>query len=62
MLKTVSARLKVAIAANQSVDEILEQGLFDDLDEQWGKGFLSTEKFIKIAYQGAIKSKNIITF
>ena len=53
MLKTVSSRLKVAIAGNLSVDDMLQQGIFNDLDETWSKGFLSTEQFIKIAYQGA---------
>ena len=56
MLKTVSSRLQVAIAANKSVDEMLAEGLFNDLDEVWSKGFLSTEKFIQIAYQGTVKS------
>ena len=56
MLKTVSTRLKVGIQANQSAEDMLQEGLFNDLDEVWSKGFLSTEKFIKIAYQGAVKS------
>jgi glyoxylase-like metal-dependent hydrolase (beta-lactamase superfamily II) len=57
MLKTVSNRVKVGIAENMSLQEMIEAQTLEDLDENWGKGFLSSEQFLTIAYQGIINKR-----
>lgn len=52
MLKIVSNRVKDSIAKNMSLKDIIEARTLNDLDDTWGKGFLSSEQFLTIAYQG----------
>lgn len=49
MLKTVSSRIKMSLAKNMSVEDMIKADILKDLDDKWGKGFLSSEQFIRIA-------------
>ena len=55
MLKTVDQRVKNAVANKMSLDDLIKANLLADLDETWGKGFLNSEQFLTIAYQGLQK-------
>ncbi len=54
MLKTVNDRVKTGIEENLSLQEMINANVLADLDDTWGKGFLSSEKFLTIAYNGII--------
>ena len=45
MLATVSGRVRQAIAAGKSDEEIAKAGLTKEYDAQWGKGFFTPEQF-----------------
>ena len=55
MLKTVSNRVKTNMAKNLPLENMIKANILKDLDEKWGKGFLSSEQFLTIAYQGMNK-------
>lgn len=55
MLKTVSHRVKMSMRQNMSLEDMIKANLLKDLDAKWGKGFLSSEQFLTIAYQGINK-------
>lgn len=52
MLKTVNDRVKERIAKNMSLEEIIKEKPLADLDKEWGDGFLTSDQFLTIAYQG----------
>ena len=56
MLRSVSGRVKEAIAKDTPLEQMIADKLLDDLDETWGNGFLNAEQFLTIVYQGMVKS------
>lgn len=52
MLITVRDRVKVAMKGGKSVDQVIAANPIKDVAAVWGKGFLNTEKFLKIVYAG----------
>ncbi len=50
MLKTVQVRIRLGIKNGQSLKQIISQKPLSDLNEKWGGGFLSEERFIGIVY------------
>ena len=52
MLKTVNQRVQDGLAKQMSLDDLIKANLLADLDEIWGKGFLNSEQFLTITYQG----------
>lgn len=57
MLKTVNQRVKDALSKNMNLDAMIKANLLADLDAKWGKGFLNSEQFVTITYQGLTKAK-----
>ncbi|MBL1210936.1 MBL fold metallo-hydrolase [Geminocystis sp. GBBB08] len=51
MLKTVSQRVKEGIAKNKTLEDLIKEKILADLDEKWGKGFLTSDQFLTIAYE-----------
>jgi len=45
----VSAKVKEAVAAGKTIEEIKEAGFTEGL-EAWGSGFISSERFLDILY------------
>ena len=54
MLKTVRSLVKTGIDNNMPLQEMIEAQTLKDLDDTWGKGFLSSEQFLTIVYQSMI--------
>lgn len=54
MLDTICDRIDVAIQKGASIDEIVAMKLTADYDEEWGNGFLSPERFVRVLYAGLI--------
>jgi cyclase len=52
MLKIVNERVKEGIAKNIKLSDLIEAKTLADLDETWGKGFLNSNQFLTIAYNG----------
>lgn len=52
MLKTVNERVKQKVAQNMTLDDIISEKPLADLDQEWGDGFLTSDQFLTIAYQG----------
>ncbi|WP_066343813.1 MBL fold metallo-hydrolase [Geminocystis sp. NIES-3708] len=52
MLKTVNERVKEGITKNMTLSDLIEAKTLADLDETWGKGFLNSNQFLTIAYNG----------
>lgn len=50
MLKETTSRIRDQIEAGKSYDQIAGQGLPDKWNE-WGQGFINTERWIQIVYQ-----------
>jgi glyoxylase-like metal-dependent hydrolase (beta-lactamase superfamily II) len=55
MLKVVNQKVEDGIAKGMSLEDLITANILADLDEKWGQGFLNSEKFITIAYQGIKK-------
>jgi glyoxylase-like metal-dependent hydrolase (beta-lactamase superfamily II) len=51
MLMTIRDRVKEHIAAGRSLEEMLAMRPSKDYDEMWGKGFMTPDQFLSIAYQ-----------
>jgi glyoxylase-like metal-dependent hydrolase (beta-lactamase superfamily II) len=51
MLTTVRDRVANAIAAGQSLDEVVASRPTADLDAEWGDGFLKPDRFVTFVYQ-----------
>ncbi len=52
MLKTVNQRVKEGLEKNMTLDDLIKAKTLADLDETWGKGFLNSDQFLTIAYEG----------
>ena len=52
MLSVVQERLSSLKSEGKSADEAVAEKPLADLDEKWGDGFLPTDKWIKIIYDG----------
>ncbi len=50
MLATVQERVAAAIAAGQTEDEVVAAGMLDDLDEEWGKGYFTSERWLRLIH------------
>lgn len=50
MIVKVTDRMKKAIAAEMSLEEIKAANLTKEYDEEWGSGFISPERFVDILY------------
>jgi hypothetical protein len=53
----VSTRVKTAIDAGTSLEDLLKAKPLADLDATWGQGFLNSDQFLTIVYEG-FKNKN----
>jgi glyoxylase-like metal-dependent hydrolase (beta-lactamase superfamily II) len=51
MVTTVRQRVADAIAAGQTVEEVVEAKPTADLDPTWEKGFIKGERFVRIIYE-----------
>lgn len=51
MLVTTQRRLEKLLAAGKGVDEIIAAKPIDDLEADWGDGFLSTDKWLRIVLE-----------
>ncbi|HKL51291.1 MAG TPA: MBL fold metallo-hydrolase [Wenzhouxiangellaceae bacterium] len=52
MLATVEARLTDLIAAGGTLEQVLEAGVTDEFDAQWGQGFITPERWVELNYKG----------
>lgn len=52
MLKTVSGRVKERIAKNMSLGEIIKEKPLADIEKEWGDGFLTSDQFLRVVYEG----------
>ncbi len=55
MLHTVHERLEAFSKQGKSVDEVLAAQPTKDLDEKWGKGFMTPALFVRVAYTSISK-------
>ena len=55
MLETMHERFEKLKAEGKTVDEVVAAAPSKDLDERFGKGFMSPEKFVRIAYTSLLK-------
>lgn len=52
MLRVVHARLETLIGEGKSLEEVIAAKPTAEFDEQWGKGFLPPDRWVRINYQG----------
>ncbi len=52
MLETVRARVSAAKKDGKSAADMVGAGMFTDIEKVWGDGFLDTQRFIAIVYEG----------
>ncbi|WP_282607689.1 MBL fold metallo-hydrolase [Pelagibius sp. Alg239-R121] len=52
MLQRVNDLVTQGIADGKSAEELVKSGAFTDIETTWADGFLNTEKFISIVYEG----------
>jgi len=52
MLETVRDRVAAAKKDGKSAADMVGAGMFNDIEKSWGDGFLNTQKFITIVYEG----------
>jgi glyoxylase-like metal-dependent hydrolase (beta-lactamase superfamily II) len=57
MLASVRDRLRPLAAAGKTAKEVVAAKPLADLDEKWGKGFLSTDAFTEIAFSALAPAK-----
>ena len=50
MLQVVHQRLESASKAGKTMDDVLKDSPVKDLNDKWGKGFMSPDRFLKMAY------------
>jgi glyoxylase-like metal-dependent hydrolase (beta-lactamase superfamily II) len=55
MLKIVNKKVEDGIGKGMSLDDLIAANILADLDAKWGQGFLDSQKFITVAYQGIKK-------
>jgi glyoxylase-like metal-dependent hydrolase (beta-lactamase superfamily II) len=55
MLKSVRDHVVDLVRRGKTLDEVKAARPTKDFDDQWGKGFLSPDKFVEIAYQSLAK-------
>ena len=51
VLKTIRSRFQSLIDEGRSEDQVVAAGVTSEWDEGWGAGFMSTERFTRLAYQ-----------
>lgn len=54
MLATVSARIRDQVKAGKSLAEVIDSKPTAEFDEQWGKGFLNSQRFTEMLFKGTI--------
>ena len=52
MLETVRGRVAKAKKDGKSATDMVSAGMFKDIEKTWGEGFLNTQKFITVVYEG----------
>jgi glyoxylase-like metal-dependent hydrolase (beta-lactamase superfamily II) len=57
MLANVRDRVRAARAAGDSVDAFIASKPLADLDDEWGDGFMETERFLRIVWRDLARSK-----
>lgn len=57
MLKTVNERVKEGMSKNMTLSDLMEAKILADLDETWGKGFLNSNQFLTMVYDGLTDQK-----
>jgi cyclase len=55
LLRTVQDRLMPMVKQGRSVDEVVKVAPTKDLDDKWGKGFMTPENFVRAAYTSLVK-------
>jgi glyoxylase-like metal-dependent hydrolase (beta-lactamase superfamily II) len=55
MLQLVHERLESANKAGKTMDDVLKDPPIKDLNDRWGKGFLTPDRFLKMAYPSISK-------
>jgi len=55
MLRTVQDRLMPMVKQGRSVDDVVKVAPTKDLDEKWGKGFMTPENFTRAAYTSLVR-------
>jgi cyclase len=55
MLRTVQDRLMPMVKQGRSVDDVVKAAPTKDLDEKWGKGFMTPENFTRAAYTSLVR-------
>jgi glyoxylase-like metal-dependent hydrolase (beta-lactamase superfamily II) len=57
MLANVRDRVRAARAAGDSVDAFIASKPLADLDDEWGDGFMETERFLRIVWRDLARQK-----
>lgn len=52
MLETVRERVAAAKKDGKSAADMVGAGMFNDIEKTWGGGFLTTQRFITVVYEG----------
>jgi cyclase len=55
MLRTVQDRLMPMVKQGRSVDDVVKAAPTKDLDEKWGKGFMTPDNFTRAAYTSLVR-------
>jgi cyclase len=55
MMRTVQDRLMPMVKQGRSVDEVVKAAPTKDLDEKWGKGFMTPENFVRASYTSLVR-------
>ena len=58
MLRVVHARLDKLIGEGRTLEEVIAARPTAEFDEQWGKGFLPPDRWVRINYQGMAPAKD----
>ena len=59
LLARAHERLEAFAKKGAGVDEVVKAAPFKDTDEQWGKGFMTPESFVRIAYTGLLRHRGL---
>jgi cyclase len=55
MMRTVQERLMPMVREGRTVDDVVKAAPTKDLDEKWGKGFMTPENFTRAAYTSLVR-------
>ncbi len=58
MLVQVRQRIKALIGAGKTIDEAVAAAPTKDFDAEWGRGYVSPDVFVRMAFTSLIDSSN----